>query len=221
MPALRSLYDVLNVAPEAEPVVVEAAYKALIKKYHPDQAVEAPVPKDATAINEAFAVLKDPAKRADYDHRLWAKQQAIRLAEAQLAGAGRPPRFVAVSGWLIAGLLAAALAAVALGKSVVPPRLSAIAEAAQIHDSEAPARAAALKAAEAEATQDRLEMPSSAAVIARVRAEQGVRQVSARPSRVARARSGAPRSRKARPAARARTEPRRESEFLERQGYIY
>jgi curved DNA-binding protein CbpA len=221
MPALRSLYDVLNVAPEAEPVVVEAAYKALIKKYHPDQAVEAPVCKDATAINEAFAVLKDPAKRADYDHRLWAKQQAIRLAEAQVASAGRPPRFVAVSGWLIAGLLAAALAAVAMGKSVVPPRLSALAEAAQIHDSEAPARAAALKAAEAEAAQDRLAMPSSAAVIARVRAEQGVRQVSARPSRVARATSGAPRSRKARPAARARSEPRKESEFLERQGYIY
>ena len=71
MPNLRSLYDVLNVAPEAEPVVVEAAYKALIKKYHPDQAVEAPVSKDATQINEAFAVLKDPVKRADYDHRLW------------------------------------------------------------------------------------------------------------------------------------------------------
>ncbi|MET1112379.1 MAG: DnaJ domain-containing protein, partial [Allosphingosinicella sp.] len=101
----RSLYDVLNVAPEAEPVVVEAAYKALIKKYHPDQAVEARS-RDATAINEAFAVLKDPAKRADYDHRLWTKQQAIRLAEAQVASAGRPPRFVAVSGWLIAGLLA-------------------------------------------------------------------------------------------------------------------
>src|SRR5688500_14266221 len=125
MPTLRSLYDVLNVAPEAEPVVVEAAYKALIKKYHPDQAVEAPVSKDATAINEAFAVLKDPAKRADYDHRLWAKQQAIRLAEAQVASAGRPPRFVAVSGWLIAGLLGCALAAVAMGRSFAPPPAAA------------------------------------------------------------------------------------------------
>ena len=221
MPALRSLYDVLNVAPEAEPVVVEAAYKALIKKYHPDQAVEAPVSKDATAINEAFAVLKDPAKRADYDHRLWAKQQAIRLAEARIASGGRPPRFVAVSGWLIAGLLAAALAAVAMGKSVVPHRLGAIAEAAQIHDSEAPARAAALKAAAAEAAQDRLAIPSSAAVIARVRAEEGVRPVAARAPTRARAASGATRSRKVRPAARARAQPRRETEFLERQGYIY
>ncbi|MGZ8298741.1 MAG: J domain-containing protein [Allosphingosinicella sp.] len=222
MAGLRSLYDVLNVAPEAEPVVVEAAYKALIKKYHPDQAVEAPVSKNATAINEAFAVLKDPAKRADYDHRLWTRQQALRLAEAQVAGAGRPPRFVAVSGWLIAGLLAAALAAVAMGKSVVPPRINAIAEAAEVHDSEAPARAAALKAAAAEAAHDRLAMPSSAAVIAQVRAERGIRPVVvAQPAPIARATAGAPRSRKARPAARARTEPRKENDFVERQGYIY
>jgi curved DNA-binding protein CbpA len=221
MAGLRSLYDVLNVAPEAEPVVVEAAYKALIKKYHPDQAVEAPVPKDATAINEAFAVLKDPAKRADYDHRLWTKQQALRLAEAQVASAGRPPRFVAVSGWLIAGLLAAALAAVAMGKSLAPPRMSEIAEAAEIHDSEAPARAAALKAAAAEDAQDRVAMPSSAAVIAQVRSEEGIRPLAVRPPAPARATSGAPRGRKARPAARSRTEPRKESDFLERQGYIY
>ncbi|MGA9582900.1 MAG: J domain-containing protein [Allosphingosinicella sp.] len=229
MPALRSLYDVLNVAPEAEPVVVEAAYKALIKKYHPDQAAPAPVSKNATQINEAFAILKDPVKRADYDHRLWTKQQAIRLAEAQVASAGRPPRFVAVSGWLIAGLLAAALAAVAMGRNVVPQRLGGIAEAAEAaeaHDSEAPARAAALKAAAAEAEHDRDSMPSSAAVIARVRAEKGLRPADLRPVEIrrtppARAASGARRTRQDRPAARARTQPGEESDFLEREGYIY
>jgi hypothetical protein len=223
MPAPRILYDVLNVAPEAEPVVLEAAYKSLIKKYHPDQAVEAPVSKDAAAINEAFAILKDPAKRADYDHRLWSKQQAVRLAELQVASAGRPPRFVAVSGWLIAGLLAAALAAVAMGKSLTPP-LQAIAEAAEV-DSEAPARAAAAKAAAAEALHDRAAMPSSAAVIARVRAEEGLspllRSDPPPQRRGAAASSSAPRARKARPGPRARTEPRQEKDFLERQGYIY
>src|SRR5918997_569160 len=106
MPAPRSLYDVLNVAPEAEPVVVEAAYKALIKKYHPDQALEAPVSKDAAEINEAFAVLKDPGRRADYDHRLWTKQQALRLAELQAAARARRPRFAALGGWVLAGVLA-------------------------------------------------------------------------------------------------------------------
>lgn len=213
----RSLYDVLNVAPEAEPVVVEAAYKALIKKYHPDQAVETPVSRDATAINEAFAILKDPAKRADYDHRLWSKQQALRLAELQVASAGRPPRYVAVSGWLIAGLLACALAAVALGKTPIPPPLTAAAEAAEPHDSEEPARAAAARAAAAEAAHDRLVMPSSAAVIARVRAERDVTAL-VRPERPARA---APRYRKPRRQATARAATRAEKDFLERQGYIY
>ncbi|HEX9946149.1 MAG TPA: J domain-containing protein [Allosphingosinicella sp.] len=233
MPNPRSLYDVLNVAPEAEPVVLEAAYKALMKKYHPDHSVEAPVPKDAAEINEAFALLKDPARRADYDHRLWSKQQAIRLAELQAVSGGRPPRFVAVSGWLVAGLLAGALAAVTLGKSLAPP-LTRVAIAAEVHDSEAPARAAAAKAAAAEDAQDRAAMPSSAAVIARVRAEQGIRAdqgvrvaveppLRIRPAQAPRrpATSSAPRTRKARPGPRARAQPRREKDFLERQGYIY
>ena len=218
MPSPRSLYDVLNVAPEAEPVVLEAAYKALIKKYHPDQAAEAPFSKDAAEINEAFAVLKDPAKRADYDHRLWTKQQALRLAELQATGAARRPRFAAAGGGIVAGLLACALGAVALGKSLAPPPLTAAAEAAAPHDYEAPARAAAAKAAAAEAVHDRVVMPSSAAVIARVRAEREVRAA----VRAVRTAPTPIRYRKARSArAAAKAEPRREKDFLERQGYIY
>jgi curved DNA-binding protein CbpA len=212
MAGSRSLYDVLNVAPEAEPIVVEAAYKALIKKYHPDQGAGAPASKDAAAINEAFALLKDPARRADYDHRLWSKQQAIRLAGLQ-ATAPRS-RVAAVSGWIVAGLLACALAAALLGKSLAPPPLTAAAEA---HDSEEPARAAAAKAAAAEAVHDGVAMPSSAAVIARVRAERRVREM----VRAARPVAAPVRSRKAKPARAEPREPRREKDFLERQGYIY
>ncbi|HYE29526.1 MAG TPA: J domain-containing protein [Allosphingosinicella sp.] len=215
----RSLYDVLNVAPEAEPVVVEAAYKALIKKYHPDQAAEAPVSRDAAAINEAFAVLKDPARRADYDHRLWSKQQALRLAELQAGGAASRSRFAAWGGWIVAMLLACALAAVAVGKSLAPPPLTAAAEAAEPASAEEPARAAAAKAAAAEAAHDRVVLPSSAAIIARVRAERQVREP--RVSRAPRAAPAAPRYRALKAASRAQSEPRREKDFLERQGYIY
>jgi curved DNA-binding protein CbpA len=213
----RSLYDVLNVAPEAEPVVVEAAYKALIKKYHPDQAAGGPVSRDAAAINEAFAVLKDSGRRSEYDRRLWSKQQALRLAGLKAGGApaGRP-RFAALGGWLVAGLLACALAAVALGKTLAPPPLTTAAEAAEPQDSEAPARAAAAQAAAAEAAHD-LAMPSSASVIARVHAQPAARVLrrAERPAPVAL------RYRKLRPAAAPKAEPRREKDFLERQGYIY
>lgn len=216
----RSLYDVLNVTSQAEPVVVEAAYKALIKKYHPDQAADAPVSRDAAAINEAFAVLKDPAKRADYDHRLWTKQQALRLAGLQAGAEPRRSRFAAVGGWVVALLLACALAAVAMGKSLAPPPLRAIAEAAEAHDSEEPARAAAAKAAAAEAVHDgAAALPSSAAVIARVRAERKVAEA-VRPER--RAAVPAPlRERRTKPVSEPKPEPRREKDFLERQGYIY
>ncbi|HEX8571134.1 MAG TPA: J domain-containing protein [Allosphingosinicella sp.] len=222
MAGSRNLYDVLNVAPGAEPVVVEAAYKALIKKYHPDQAVEAPVSKDAAEINEAFAVLKDPSRRADYDHRLWTKQQAHRLAELQAGATAARPRFAALGGWLVAGLLACALAAVALGKSLAPPPLTAAAEAAEAaegHDSEQPARAAATKAAAAEAVHDRIVMPSSAIVIARVRAEQNIRALRrGAPARGA----SAPRYRKPRGSASApRARAGKQEDFLEREGYIY
>jgi curved DNA-binding protein CbpA len=175
------------------------------------------VPGDAAAINEAFAVLKDPAKRADYDHRLWTKQQALRLAGLQADVAPRP-RFAAAGGWIIACLLACALAAVALGKSLAPPPLTAIAQAAEPDDSEGPARAAAAKAAAAEAAHDGVAIPSSLAVIARVRAERNVRA----PVREARVAPVAIRYRRPRPVPpAAKAEPRREKDFLERQGYIY
>jgi curved DNA-binding protein CbpA len=62
-------YAVLGVLPTAEPDVLTAAYRALVKKYHPD--VYTGGRDDAERItkniNEAYAVLSDAAKRADYD----------------------------------------------------------------------------------------------------------------------------------------------------------
>jgi molecular chaperone DnaJ len=66
-------YEVLQVSRNAEPVVIEKAYKALAMKYHPDRAA-AGVRDAATArlqrVNEAYSVLADPAKRAAYDATL-------------------------------------------------------------------------------------------------------------------------------------------------------
>jgi hypothetical protein len=63
----KDYYRVLQVDPAAEPKVIQAAYRGLAAKYHPDR-YKGP---DATArmqqINEAYDVLSDPAKRRDYD----------------------------------------------------------------------------------------------------------------------------------------------------------
>jgi DnaJ-class molecular chaperone len=66
-------YEVLQVSRNAEPEVVEKAYKALAMKHHPDRA-DAGAHDAATErlqrVNEAYAVLGDPAKRAAYDATL-------------------------------------------------------------------------------------------------------------------------------------------------------
>ncbi len=84
----KSLYAVLNVAPDADPAVIEAAYKALIKKYHPDMLAGAPGGdlRRAAEINEAFQVLRDPDRRARYDNDERARQDAFRRAAAAASG---------------------------------------------------------------------------------------------------------------------------------------
>ena len=58
-------YRILQVVPDAEPEVIRAAYRALALKYHPDLAAASQV-RMAT-INDAWAILRDPASRAAVD----------------------------------------------------------------------------------------------------------------------------------------------------------
>lgn len=68
-----SHYRTLQVGRNAEPEVVEKAYRALSLKYHPDRA-SGPDRERATRrmqrINEAYRVLGDPTLRARYDATL-------------------------------------------------------------------------------------------------------------------------------------------------------
>ena len=63
-----SLYAILGVSRDADPVVIEAAYRALIRKFHPDRA--AGDGAKAAEINFAYATLRDPQKRREYDEHL-------------------------------------------------------------------------------------------------------------------------------------------------------
>jgi curved DNA-binding protein CbpA len=75
-------YKVLQVDAEAEQEVIQAAYRRLAQKYHPDVAVDGAAAERMTAINDAWAVLRDPGTRAAYD--------ATRVA-AQSPPAGQRP----------------------------------------------------------------------------------------------------------------------------------
>ena len=60
-------YKILQIDPGAEPEVIEAAYRRLARKYHPDVNKSPDAVQRMQQINVAYEVLRDPAKRAEYD----------------------------------------------------------------------------------------------------------------------------------------------------------
>ena len=68
MLAISDPYRILQVVPDAEPEVIRAAYRALALKYHPDLAAASQ--ERMATINDAWAILRDPASRAAVDRAL-------------------------------------------------------------------------------------------------------------------------------------------------------
>ena len=75
---MKNYYEILEVSENASPEVIEKAYKALVKKYHPDLQ---PSEKKQEAenkikmINEAYDTLSNSQKKETYDRQL--KMQKI------------------------------------------------------------------------------------------------------------------------------------------------
>jgi len=63
----RDLYKILQVDPSAEQEIIEAAYKKLALKYHPDHNKSENALKTMQDINGAYEILHDPFKRAKYN----------------------------------------------------------------------------------------------------------------------------------------------------------
>lgn len=87
---MSDYYEILEVHPNASPEVIARVYRVLVSRYHPDLH---PPERRAWAeermkrINEAFSVLSDPQKRADYDR----KRQAANRSDGNAAGAAASP----------------------------------------------------------------------------------------------------------------------------------
>lgn len=64
-------YAVLGVLPDADQVVINAAYRALAQRYHPDkwQGDKTEAHNRMAEINRAYAIIGDPSKRADFDRQ--------------------------------------------------------------------------------------------------------------------------------------------------------
>jgi curved DNA-binding protein CbpA len=74
-------YKVLQVDPEAEDEVIEAAYRRLARKYHPDVSPGDEARERMVRINQAWEMVKDPARRAAVD-RARARRDASAAASA-------------------------------------------------------------------------------------------------------------------------------------------
>lgn len=63
-------YRELQVHPLAEPEVVDAAFRRLARKYHPDVNPAPGAAEQMARIVEAYELLSDPDRRAAYDRSL-------------------------------------------------------------------------------------------------------------------------------------------------------
>jgi len=66
---IGAYYERLGVSPSASADEIRAAYRNLARRYHPDSATTAD-PTRMASINEAWATLSDPGRRAMYDAAL-------------------------------------------------------------------------------------------------------------------------------------------------------
>jgi len=85
----RNHYRVLNVQPDAPLAVVKASYRALMQKLrvHPDLGGDE---THARLLNEAYAVISDPVRRAEYDRQHG--PDALRRAGAEAGSTAWQPR---------------------------------------------------------------------------------------------------------------------------------
>ena len=68
---MATLYDLLGVTATCDLATLRAAYRAKARQFHPDVAV-AGTEASMVAVNDAWRVLSDPGRRAEYDQSLTA-----------------------------------------------------------------------------------------------------------------------------------------------------
>ena len=63
----KDYYQILGVSRDVSKDEIKKAYRKLARKYHPDVSKEANAEAKFKEVGEAYEVLKDPEKRAQYD----------------------------------------------------------------------------------------------------------------------------------------------------------
>ena len=90
MPEPLDAYKVLQVDPQADDEVIQAAYRRLARKHHPDLSSDAEAAARMAALNAAWALIGKPAARAAYDR----ERAALAAATTTPRPGPRPPETV-------------------------------------------------------------------------------------------------------------------------------
>lgn len=92
-----NFYETLQVTPDAEPEVIEAAYRRLAFKYHPDKNSDPAAGRKMRDLNEAYETLRDPQRRKQYDIEQNSDEtlrQVCLYADAQLSQGKSPSEVI-------------------------------------------------------------------------------------------------------------------------------
>lgn len=65
--ASKDLYDILGISKDASEKEVKSAFRQLSKKFHPDKNPSPEADEIFIEINEAYEILSNPEKKANYD----------------------------------------------------------------------------------------------------------------------------------------------------------
>ncbi len=71
---MKNAYEVLGIAPEAPDFILQAAYRACLKRYHPDRFAGADARARTEEVLDAYRTLNDPLRRARLDRRIAAEK---------------------------------------------------------------------------------------------------------------------------------------------------
>ena len=82
-------YAILGISPDASEAEIKKQYRDLMIKYHPDRNHSPDAEKRSKQINEAYSVLSDPMKRAQYDRRSSGPQWYTQQHKAYRTGTRR------------------------------------------------------------------------------------------------------------------------------------
>lgn len=94
----RDYYEILRIEAKAGPEEIHKAYRALAMRYHPDRNPTPDAASTMAAINEAYSVLGEPARRRLYDQER-AKNDKFDLAAPILRAAEDA---ILKQGWVVA-----------------------------------------------------------------------------------------------------------------------